>query len=1068
VSRRYFVVRLICLALLISGVVSSSTSADPERIAIRGDQVLATVNPLLFGQNFGPWMNTSEKYVNSFYRDLRPTLLRFPAGNYGDENDLYPNNLDDLAALAQALGAEVSVQARSWRAGMPEKAAGLVRYCNVEKGYGFTYWEVGNEPDLYQNRINRRDDPVFDVDWYNSQFRAFVQAMKAVDPTIKVAGPVVTGGWREWMPAFIKANGDIIDVLSWHWYAHGREMSDAQALATPSQIEEQVRAMRGWWADAQVNPEGYARPMPPLFLSEYAVSWATNVRQHLGGQVAALWAAEVTGRLANVGVEMAAYFALQGTGWHGLIGMLEDPRPVYGVYQLYSRWGTTQVAVESSDEALLPAFASRREDGSLAVLVINKDPARARTATLAVEGFRPAGQAQVWLQDEAHPIPVATPSIAVDRTFGYTFAPYSVTLFILQPASPVWPQQALGAWPLWAGTGLAVVALVAAVLLAMRRKPGSARRSARAETLRAVSHAGRLLAFYVLLASITAACASAPAPAPVPPASTPQIRSVEASGLEVPRYSRLELAVALEASYDNPYDARQIDLTAIFTGPDGKEWQVPGFWDAESAWRVRFSPPLEGPWRYSVAVRDRIGESSPVAGTFTVRASDHHGWLQVGSWVDPAYSARYFVHHDGTPFYGVGHCNAFDLMSYGFDAEKGFALFDKMARAGENMLVYWPIYSNPFFNTRHDHYSLPDLKVIDLVVEDAARQGIYLVFTVWDHGLLRDRTHPWGDGLWETHNGFRQLGSLESFFSDREAWAWQENLYRYIIARWGYSPAIGLWQTVSEIEGTNAGPQADVWHQRVNRYFARHDPFRHPTTASMAGDQWWPAGYREMDVAQVHSYSSRDDPVGTGPLIAGWTQRMWQAAAKPNFVGEFGTPNQRNHPELLHTGIWAALAAGAAATPMEWNDSSTWGIMSDEMYAQMSHLAAFVSDMPLARLDPRPLALTVGPGLPTVGPGLLTGPLQAWGLAGDDWGFFWVQDVSLAGRPIDQVRAAVAVRSGVTVTVEGLQPGVYIVRPYDTWRGLYLAEGQATSEDGRLVVVLPDFERDVAVKLQRR
>jgi len=555
----------------------------------------------------------------------------------------------------------------------------------------------------------------------------------------------------------------------------------------------------------------------------------------------------------------------------------------------------------------------------------------------------------------------------------------------------------------------------------------------------------------VLLVFCAVSCTPGEQPAP-------QIQAVESNSLEVARYGELELVVALEAAYDNPYDVRQVDLMTVFTGPNGRDWMVPGFWDGEDAWRVRFTPSVEGEWRYSLRVRDRRGESKPRDGQFSCLppgAAGHHGWLQVGEWVDPAYSARYLVHHDGTPFYGVGHCDAFDLMSYGFDVDEGFALFDRMAEHGENMLVYWPIYSNPFFVTRYDRYSVPDLKVIDWIVEDAARKSIYLVFTIWDHDLLRDDTHEWSNGLWETHNGFRELGSLNSFFTDAEAWAWQENLYRYVIARWGYSSAIGLWQTVSEIEGTNAGRHADRWHERVNRYFVEHDAYRHPTTASKAGDAWWPAGYAVMDVAQMHSYNSQYDPVGTGPIIAGWTQRLWQAEAKPNFIGEFGTNDERLHPELLHNGLWAGLAGGGAITPMEWNDSSAWGRMDDEMIEQMAHLATFVADLPLAHLDPVPLDVATGDE-----------GLRVWGLMGEvegpalseaeGMGFLWVQD-TVPGET----------RTAVAVTVEGLAPGIYAVRPFDTWRGVYLDESHATvDESGRLTIVLPPFGRDVAVRLE--
>ena len=144
------------------------------------------------------------------------------------------------------------------------------------------------------------------------------------------------------------------------------------------------------------------------------------------------------------------------------------------------------------------------------------------------------------------------------------------------------------------------------------------------------------------------------------------------------------------------------------------------------------------------------------------------------------------------------------------------------------------------------------------------------------------------------------------------------------------------------------------------------------------------------------------------------------------------------------------MTAGAAAPPMDWNDNGPWGRMTDDLEAHLGYLAKFVADMPLVYLNPRPLTLTPSDQR-----------LQAWSLGNADWGFFWVQDVARAGAAVEQV-------SGATVAVEGLSPGTYAVRPYDTWRGLYLAESQATVENGRLVIALPAFERDLAVKIEQK
>ena len=59
-------------------------------------------------------------------------------------------------------------------------------------------------------------------------------------------------------------------------------------------------------------------------------------------------------------------------------------------------------------------------------------------------------------------------------------------------------------------------------------------------------------------------------------------------------------------------------------------------------------------------------------------------------------------------------------------------------------------------------------------------------------------------------------------------------------------------------------------------------------------------------------------------------------------------------------------------------------------------------------------------------------------------------------------------RAGVAITAEGLSPGSYAVRPFDTWQGVYLAASRATAgEAGQLLVVLPPFSGDIAVRLER-
>jgi len=573
---------------------------------------------------------------------------------------------------------------------------------------------------------------------------------------------------------------------------------------------------------------------------------------------------------------------------------------------------------------------------------------------------------------------------------------------------------------------------------------------------RAVLSLGML--FVILLATACGASQVTEEPTVIVPPTVqvdlPEILSVEFDRAEVLKYESIKITLDVDAKYSNPYDVREVSLDGVFTGPDGAQMKVPGFWDGVDSWRIRFTPSQEGTWTYSILITDPNGESFPKEGYFTVTASDLHGWIIPGDSFDTAYSSHYLVHHDGTPFYGVGYCEALNILVDGFDINDGVGLFDNMNAASANYVVWWPMYTNSIVSSSYDNYSVGSLNVIDAVVRDAEKKGVFLVFTIWDHPNLRDDTHAWSDGNW-VRNGFSKLGDIDSFFVSDEAWAWQENMYRYIIARWGYSTSIGMWQTVSEINGTNAYDQTDAWHEKLNNYFVENDPYRHPTTASGSGEVDWPTGHAIMDMPQMHVYDFPDnDAIQSAAIIVDWTQRMLKSADSPNWVGEFGVKDNSVYPELFHHSIWAALASGASMTPAEWNSGGAWGRMTPEMNADMSRLANFVQDLPLAQWSPSPLKIAIKDE-----------QVRGWGVAGEGGGLFWIQDYSLEGKPIDEVRSSMPQQSNVQIILAGLAPGSYSVSPYDTWQGVYLEPFDVECTSETCIIDLPEFKSDIAVKV---
>lgn len=536
----------------------------------------------------------------------------------------------------------------------------------------------------------------------------------------------------------------------------------------------------------------------------------------------------------------------------------------------------------------------------------------------------------------------------------------------------------------------------------------------------------------------------------------PSVLAVETESTEVGRYDLVELTVDLQASYDNPFDQREVSLDATFSHQGGTNLSIPGFWDGEEEWRVRFTPTESGLWTYRIAVTDASGTSDPAEGSITVAPSDHRGFLRIGDQVDPEYSPRYFAYEDGTPWYGRGHADL-DMSLGGADPSgKGLRKFSEMAETGENYEMWWPLWGNNFIQSTYSSYSQAQMEIIDFVMGDAEAKDVAVIFTVWGHQFLRTGAHEWGDDRWG-FNGFNDLTDIRGFFTDPEAWAWQENLYRYVIARWSYSPALVMWQTVTEINGTESYEDTDPWHDKVNAYFQDNDPYRHPTTATKSGAEDWPEGHSVMDVPQVHIYHVfGENPIADTLHFVEWTQLMWDREMKPNWAGEYGNEVQVSYPEFMHNANWASLVAGAALTPTEWNDQRAFGTFDDAMQQDMRRFADFVEQVPLVVYDPE--RVEIASSDPDV---------RGWGLAGDRGGVVWVQDFSLDGVGMEEIRADQTVRSDVTVTVDALAAGTWTASPFNTWSGEWLGEIVFECAGGPCQITLPEFHSDLALHLER-
>ncbi|MFC4454166.1 hypothetical protein [Deinococcus sonorensis] len=358
------VYRWLPLALLM-GVVGLGEAATVQLASNRPPVPLAAGS--LEGYNLGNWMPVVE--ARDALNVLRPSLLRFPGGNVGDEQDLTEASFVPLKSNWTMLGKPpLLVQTRLFALkpdshNQPADAAAAVRV-TLAQGLPVRYWEIGNEPDLY---AEHRGDPSWTPEKYCGAFRDQRAAILQVDPHALIAGPA-TSQPGPWVEQFIRLCGDVVDLLTWHEYPDNGTLSDEAALASVKRVSDDLAHYQQLLRDPQANPLGHTRTVQ-TGVTEYSLSWNTNRARHLSDQVAGLWAAEATLRLAEGGAQVATYFALQATGNHGLLDLSGIPRPSYYAMRELTHFQGQALLLQTDDDRLWVHAA--QQDRTLTTILIN-------------------------------------------------------------------------------------------------------------------------------------------------------------------------------------------------------------------------------------------------------------------------------------------------------------------------------------------------------------------------------------------------------------------------------------------------------------------------------------------------------------------------------------------------------------------------------------------------------------------------------------------------------------------------------------------------------------------------
>jgi len=702
------------------------------------------------------------------------------------------------------------------------------------------------------------------------------------------------------------------------------------------------------------------------------------------------------------------------------------------------------------------------------------------------------------------------------------------------------------------------------------------------------------------------------------PAKATTISNISQNGSNIGRYQKYELTFTLSRTYTNPFDPCEVDVTVTFHQPDASVVTIPGFYyraytvsgsnperyttAGAISWKARFAPSQLGSYTCDITVKDVDGTTTATnAGTFVCQDSTKKGFIKV----DPN-NHEFLKYDNGDTRLNIGQNIGWNTGGiYGWNN-----YLVKLHNAGANWVRLWSCHYGSdmgvalewkiglWGTTYFQGAGKPSLQTslrMDRYVEIAEQNDIAIQFCLQHHGQVSTTTDAdWNDNPYNANNSGGFLPDPCQYFTDANAIKLTKNKYRYIVARWGYSPAIYAWELFNEVQWTNGWryQQANVvaWHNTMASYIRSIDKFKHPVTTSSHGsgfENLW--NLPDINLVQMHYYGN--DTIRT------FEQTALSLADfnKPVLMAEFGLgggPEGSTKPEPyatqlkegleMHNGIWSAFFAKSSGhlwwwdnyidpcnlygvyTPLSIYDANEnladcnltraqraasgneayfanpvltdWGAVSTQtvFYLQgnyfpgMGNLSRWLqgSWQPALKSDPNfhltmPTAgalkihvqevaasgtnrirvrvngtsvyydtFTNGSTNFIVSVALSAGQqavkienagddwfnisgyeftpnnvslLGSMGLAGKQRGYFWIYDTNSQYGLINN-----GTFHNESVIAEGLDDGSYVVEVYATrGSGGIIASGYADSVSGQLTYTLPDFTKDIAVKVTR-
>ena len=431
-----------------------SSSAQQIKIEIDGGKTIRPINPWLYGINTARWdeslfpgptnemLRTADRDAIEKIKASGVTLLKYPGGNDADQyiwnssaNNATEMNTDEYIALCREVGAEPFITVNFNEP--PDLAAEWVRYCNIVKGYNVKLWEVGDEQWGTWARGHAPPEE------YAKKYINFVKAMRAVDPTIKVATNVPLGVHPEnWAERVLKAAGEHVDMLTYTYFPQpsGKENDDT-LMTTVGKFRTLVTKLRED-VERAVGPQKAA--------SILFINVGYNSASHSPGpqtlqMINAIWTADMLGSMAELGTDISCFWALHNFypprgGDYGYLSSDGSNAPSYSyyVFPMFSQHLKGNLIATTSSDASVSGYASRFGK-NLSLILINKDKHSQKALEIDLRNFAPRAQAKAWILDDKRKYSPLQDIARVSEQFPVKLPPYSITAIDLIDRDSVIP-----------------------------------------------------------------------------------------------------------------------------------------------------------------------------------------------------------------------------------------------------------------------------------------------------------------------------------------------------------------------------------------------------------------------------------------------------------------------------------------------------------------------------------------------------------------------------------------------------------------------------------------------------